>query len=169
MPVLRRVIRCFLNWNSNLYSIYIIARPYSVWYYIWQLLFSHLKWSIQLVFDQGHVEMAWNIYVYRRVSLHARPYLESIRPKGPYPSCLRVADRALFAGYPRSMFLSLFWYCPSMLCLECTWWRHRMEKFSALLAPWCGEFTGHQWIPLTKASDSELWYFLLSVPVQTAE
>ena len=26
--------------------------------------------------------------------------------------------------------------------------------------PLCGEFTGHRWIPLTKASDAELWYLL---------
>ena len=26
--------------------------------------------------------------------------------------------------------------------------------------PLCGEFTGHRWIPLTKASDAELWVFL---------
>ena len=26
--------------------------------------------------------------------------------------------------------------------------------------PLCGEFTGHRWIPFTKASDSELWCFL---------
>ena len=30
--------------------------------------------------------------------------------------------------------------------------------------PLCGEFTGHQWIPLTKASDAELWCFLWSAP-----
>ena len=30
--------------------------------------------------------------------------------------------------------------------------------------PWCGEFTGHWWIPLTKASDADLWYFLWSEP-----
>ena len=28
--------------------------------------------------------------------------------------------------------------------------------------PLCGEFTGHRWIPLTKASDVELWCFLWS-------
>ena len=28
--------------------------------------------------------------------------------------------------------------------------------------PLCGEFTGHQWIPHTKASDAELWCFLWS-------
>ena len=33
----------------------------------------------------------------------------------------------------------------------------------------CGEFTGHQWIPRTKASDAELWYFLWSVPEPTLE
>ena len=29
--------------------------------------------------------------------------------------------------------------------------------------PLCGEFTGHRWIPLTKASDAELWCFLWSL------
>ena len=28
----------------------------------------------------------------------------------------------------------------------------------------CGEFTGHRWIPRTKASDAELWCFLWSAP-----
>ena len=30
--------------------------------------------------------------------------------------------------------------------------------------PLCGEFTGHRWIPLTKAGDVELWCFLWSAP-----
>ena len=34
---------------------------------------------------------------------------------------------------------------------------------------WCGEFTGHRWIPLTKASKAELWCFLWSAPEHTAE
>ena len=28
----------------------------------------------------------------------------------------------------------------------------------------CGEFTGHRWIPRTKANDAELWCFLWSAP-----
>ena len=28
----------------------------------------------------------------------------------------------------------------------------------------CGEFTGHRWIPHTRASDEELWCFLWSAP-----
>ena len=35
--------------------------------------------------------------------------------------------------------------------------------------PLCGEFTGHRRIPLTKASDAEIWYFLWSAPEQTVE
>ena len=30
--------------------------------------------------------------------------------------------------------------------------------------PLCGEFTGHRWIPRTKASDAKLWCFLWSAP-----
>ena len=33
----------------------------------------------------------------------------------------------------------------------------------------CGEFIGHRWIPLTKPSDAELWWFLWSAPEQTNE
>ena len=32
----------------------------------------------------------------------------------------------------------------------------------------CGEFTGHRWIPHTKASDAELWCFLWYAPEPTA-
>ena len=30
-------------------------------------------------------------------------HVEGILPKGPYPPCLRMADRALLAGYPRCL------------------------------------------------------------------
>ena len=33
--------------------------------------------------------------------------------------------------------------------------------------PLCGDFTGHRWIPLTKASGAELWCFLWFAPEQT--
>ena len=35
--------------------------------------------------------------------------------------------------------------------------------------PLVQEFTGHWGIPLTKASDAKLWYFLWSAPEQTVE
>ena len=41
---------------------------------------------------------------------------------------------------------------------EAVWWLHQMETF-----------TGHRWIPPTKASDAELWCFLWSAPEQMVE
>ena len=38
-----------------------------------------------------------------------------------------------------------------------TTWRHQMETFSALLAHYVGN------IPLTKASDAELWFFFFNM------
>ena len=35
--------------------------------------------------------------------------------------------------------------------------------------PLCGEFADNRWIPFTKASDAELWYFLWSAPEQMVE
>ena len=40
-------------------------------------------------------------------------------------------------------------------------------KHFCVTGPLWGETTGHRWIPLTKASDAELWYFLWSKPEQT--
>ena len=36
------------------------------------------------------------------------------------------------------------------------------DMMTSLLAFFCGQFTGHQWIPRAKASDAELWCFFLS-------
>ena len=38
--------------------------------------------------------------------------------------------------------------------MRISWWRHQVETFSALLALLCGEFTGHRWIPFTKAMNN---------------
>ena len=35
-----------------------------------------------------------------KYSFHSHHYIEGILPKGPYPPCLRMADKALLAGYP---------------------------------------------------------------------
>ena len=46
------------------------------------------------------------------------------------------------------------------------WWRHQMETFPYYSTIWpvnssvTGEFTGHRWIPLTKACDAELCFRL---------
>ena len=45
-----------------------------------------------------------------------------------------------------------------------SWWRHQMENIFRVAGPLCGEFNGHRWIPLAKASDAELCCFLWSAP-----
>ena len=50
--------------------------------------------------------------------------------------------------YLYSEYLMDLWPCP-----QCSWWRHQMETFSALLALCAGNS------PLTKTSDDELWCF----------
>ena len=45
---------------------------------------------------------------------------------------------------------------------------HMMTSLNAnifrVTGPLWGEFTGHRWIPLTKASDSDFWRFIWSAP-----
>ena len=43
----------------------------------------------------------------------------------------------------------------------------RKHQSSAPTALVCWEFTGQKWIPITKASDTELWCFFISAPEQT--
>ena len=38
------------------------------------------------------------------------------------------------------------------------------DNIFRVTGPFWGEFTGHRWIPLTRANDAELWRFLLSAP-----
>ena len=45
-------------------------------------------------------------------------------------------------------------------------WRHKMGTFPRY---WPFVRGSHRWIPLTKASDAELWCFLWSSPEQTVE
>ena len=58
-----------------------------------------------------------------------------------------------------------------MLFICCVWAQfltfisHMMTQWNGnifrVTGPLCGEFTGHRWIPLTKASDAEFWCFFL--------
>ena len=43
------------------------------------------------------------------------------------------------------------------------------ENIFRVTGPLYGEFSGHRWIPLTKACDAELWCFLWSMLEQTVE
>ena len=76
----------------------------------------------------------------------------------------RITNKWLWVLLLNECQLSAKWEIASLIChhLLLSWWRHQVETFSALLAL-CGEFTGHRWIPLTKASDAELWCFFFGL------
>ena len=44
------------------------------------------------------------------------------------------------------------------VCFSIFLWKHFPRYWPE--GPLCGEFTGHRWVPRTKASDAELWCFL---------
>ena len=61
----------------------------------------------------------------------------------------------------------------AMNLLLYTWWVYFHDDVINgnifFTGPWWGESTGRQWIPLTKASDAELWCFIWCTPEQTIE
>ena len=108
-----------------------------------------------------------------RPDLMINPYIEGIRPKGPYPPCLRMADRALLAGYPRyvttknSAWTPLIWMWwqqfsgfEFILVLGIHQWNMELQRTKGLSQaddmtwksfPHQWHFVrGIQWIPLTK-------------------
>ena len=69
----------------------------------------------------------------------------------------------------------------TILCMQTVRWIHHWHQEKKLTfvhtmmtssngnifrvtIPLCGEFTGHRWIPPTKASEAEFWCFILSAP-----
>ena len=81
----------------------------------------------------------------------------------PWCSCDITAVHAVLTYFKYSNF-AIPHYSPS--CRMMTSSNGNIFPVTGLL---CGEFTGHQWIPRTKASDAELWCFLWSAPEYTVQ
>ena len=62
------------------------------------------------------------------------PHNDGILPKGPYPPCLRMADRALLAGYPRfqrdsnTENVSVLWHHPFFHPIQSSIWDRNLEN-----------------------------------------
>ena len=69
------------------------------------------------------IELAlWQPLVCSHIELHAcfSTQFDRILPKRPYPPCLRMADRALLAGYPRMyVYPLIYFYLPDALNVIC--------------------------------------------------
>ena len=78
-------------------------------------------------------------------------------------TCLKMESTAPF---PVTSWVGQYQCCTSLVDISMTSSNEYIFRFTGLL--W-GESTGHRWIPLTKASDAELWCFLWSAPEQTVK
>ena len=67
-----------------------------------------------------------------------------------------------------AMALIIQWILNGLCQLEYSWWRHQMGTFPGYW-PCVRGSHGPRWIPLTTASDAEIWCFLRSVPVETVK
>ena len=75
-------------------------------------------------------------------------------------------NQALTWNPPGSLPISLLAF--RVLILQTQYSQHMMTSsngnITRVTGHLCGEFTGHRWIPRTKDSDAELWWFLWSAP-----
>ena len=60
-------------------------------------MLHRLKHNLPIILTK-HICLPYSYFPVIRIP---NPYMEGILPKGPYPPCLRMADRALLAGYSR--------------------------------------------------------------------
>ena len=67
------------------------------------------------------------------------------------------------------LFCLLLFICSSILLLSSLMMTSSNGHLYRVTGPLWGEFTGHLRIPLTKASDAELWYILWYAPKQTIQ
>ena len=97
-----------------------------------------------------HVMMAsWCVII-----IYICIYIDGVLPKGPYLPCLRMADRALLAGFPRYMIVCVYisWgevevsvcmfvrqkgICNMYICLYVYWFdRNRIQFYTLSYAAW---------------------------------
>ena len=75
-----------------------------------------VQYGMSIVFSKSILSSMFTMYTISRDPLITKAvsisYIGSILPKGPYPPCLRMADRALLAGYPQYVEVQLSRYIP---------------------------------------------------------
>ena len=86
----------------------------------------------------------------KETQLHQSPYIESVKNSSN-----------IILSAEQTVDMTMIWD---------TMWRHTFMMTSSygnifhVTGQMCGEFTGHRWIPRTKASDAELGCFLWYAP-----
>ena len=100
-----------------------------------------------------------------------RSQSERLRLKGNVNILIQISKKCLWLTVANGKHLFYLWY------IMTSWHENifRIMRTSSdgnifrVTGHLCGEFTGHRWIPHTKASESELWCFIWSAPEWTIE
>ena len=147
---------------TGISTICLTAFSGSKWYQNFALLPHHCLVTLYDNIGQIHkatcVHPHYNLNKYIHLMIHISSFL--IASQSTFRRVFENIDIQYITGII-SMVHSLLFLCVMMTSSNGNIFR--------VTGPLCGEFTGHRWIPLTKASDAELWYFLSSAPEQTVE
>ena len=67
-----------------------------------------------------------------------------------FPTLSMIHNRWAYYLWRHQTILPVILFFAIAMSHQYTWWHHQMEVFFRVTGPLYGEFTGHQWIPLTK-------------------
>ena len=127
---------------------------FSCWY---DLIGCLLAILIQITWVQGHSTL-----------LVDKQAIYTLNWPRSNDACAKVKQydyRGIY-GQLIKQYLQMYWYETSAILGMMT---SSDRNIFRVIGHLCGEFIGRRWIPRTKASDAELWCFLLSAPEWTIE
>ena len=118
--------------GNSIYTCRHPCYPYSIWYSVpivlnrqemsfWRnfchMLLSTFSFNSGTASEGNFAKMTFLFQIFRicymkmiTIDTKTRTHFDGILPKGPYPPCLRMADRALLAGYHRLK--NIVWHYP---------------------------------------------------------
>ena len=85
-------------------------------------------------------------------------------PNYKTPSYFVVAISNPFARGQNKQYIPTILHTFDLSCLGFNMMTSSNGNIFPVTGPFCGEFTGHRWIPRIKASNAKLWCFLWSAP-----
>ena len=127
-------------------------------------------WTIAHCLGLGHETMVCAVCLYILNDIRLRPQYDSIRYNDTHkitPSWASFVVRIVSFG--SDLYIYFCCCCANNVCVCVFMMTSSNGNRFRVTGPLWWESTGHRWIPLKKASDGELWYFLWSVPEKTVE
>ena len=140
------------SWKYSQQACNELRTRYGVYIYIYIYIYSQYIVSVPSILDVTAAELYAISYYWRY---------------GQVAALLRKSPIAIFRCFVKWYFLltDSEWMTPDTPSLHSP---PRMTSSNGnifrVTGHLCGEFTGPQWIPRTKASEAELWCFLWSAP-----